>query len=261
MKKFFSKFLAVSVLLSSLLFVTQQAYGAVGITEVTPDVASSTDGTTYSTAAFGPANNAILVAWVAASGTVDAGSLSTSTGGLSWNKIADVVYNSVNTLYVFWAYTGASAPGSVTVTFTCPGDAATGAIIAVEEVTGADLVTGNPIRQFKTNSGSSSNPTVTMDAAMVAGNGDLAAFGRPANPPGAVSPGGGAWSEIADTGYTTPSNGMSAAHTVGDTASAITFTDDAGNYGIIGIEIYASGAGPGPGDSFDPFGMSGFFGM
>lgn len=247
MRNWFKNLFGIFVVLTTLLFVTSNVYAAVGMGEATPDVASSTDGTSYSTAAFGPSNNAILVVWVAASGTADPGSLSTSTGGLTWNKVADVVYNSVNTLYVFWAYTGASAPGSVVVTFTCAGDAATGAIIAVDEVTGADLVTPNPIKQFKTNAAGTSNPTVVMDAAMTAGNGDLAAFGRPANPPGALPPGGGAWSEIADNGYTTPSNGMSAAHTVGDTSNTITFTDDAGSYGIIGIEIYASGTGPVPG--------------
>lgn len=227
---------------------------AIGVSEFSTELASSLNVTSYAMAAGGPGNNSILLVFVAATGTVATG---TMTGGsLSWTKITSQLYNTVDTIYAFWANTGPSAPGSVAPTFDCTGDAATGVVMMAFEITGADTTT--PVRQFKARAATGANPTFTFDVAPLATSAQTAAFGIPRNPPVSAPPGGGSWNEQADAGYATPTAGASFAYNVGDTASTITFTSASGAYGIIGVEIAVA---PVAGAILDPMGMMGIFGL
>lgn len=117
---------------------------AISISEPVAEVSSNTDATSYATGSFTPAANSLLIAIVMATGTNAAGSF--AGGSLTWTEIGTVLYSS-NTCkgYAYRAQVGAS-PSSMTGTFDCTGDAATGCDIVMFQVTGHD--TGTPIRQF-----------------------------------------------------------------------------------------------------------------
>lgn len=182
------------------LLLPLQAHAAIGASEPVAEVASTTNATSYAFGAFTPSANSTLVVFVFATGTVAAGTM--SGGSLTWTRATSQLYNSVDTAYVFWAQTGGS-PGSTTITFDCTGDGATGAVMAVVEFTGTDATI--PIRQVKKSATTAANPTVTFNNALLTGNGYAAGFGMPRNPPTSAAP--GSWTEIADTGYGTPTSG------------------------------------------------------
>lgn len=213
---------------------------AIGASEPTAEINSTSNLTAYSLAAFTPSANATLVVFVFASGTVAAGTM--SGGSLTWTRATSQVYNSTSTAYVFWANTGGS-PGSTTITFDCTGDAATGCVMAVVEFTGTD--SSNPIRQVKKGSATSANPSVTFNHALLTGNGYAAGFGVPRNPPTATEP--GSWTKIADTGYGTPNAGGAVAYRAGgETGTTYSFTSASAAWGMIAVEVNASGASAHP---------------
>lgn len=213
---------------------------AIGVTEPVAEVASTSNATSYAMTAFTPSANSTLVVMVFASGTVGAG---TMTGGsLSWTRKTSILFNSTSTAYVFWANTG-SSPASTTITFDCSADAATGAVMTAFQFTDSDVVTADPIKQVKTAATTAANPTITFDAAMGTLNGYAAGFSVPRSPPASTPP--TSWTEIADTGYSTPTGGASAAYRAGgETGSTVTFTSASAAYGMIAVEVYVSGAGP-----------------
>lgn len=212
----------------------------VSISEPTVEIASTSNATSYAMGAFTPTANAVLVVFVYASGTVAAG---TMTGGsLTWQRLSSTAYNAgADTAYIFWAVAGAS-PASTTITFDCTGDAGTGAMLHVFQFTGVD--TANPIRQWQVASGTAANPAVSLSMAMLTGNGYAAGFGINRSSPTSTPPAN--WTETADTGYTSPTAGGTAAYRAGgETGSAVTFTAASGNWGGTFVEVWASGAGPG----------------
>lgn len=207
---------------------------AIGCSEPVAELASTSNATSYALGAFTPSANATLVVLVFATGTAASGSM--SGGGLTWTKKTDFAYNTNDRCYVFWANTGAS-PGSTTITFDCTGDAATGCVMMVFQFTGSDVNRADPIRQFKTGTGTAANPSVTFDSAMDTLNGYCAGFGIPRNPPTSTAP--GSWTEIADTGYGTPTSGATGAYRAGgESGSTVTFTSASGNWGMVAVEVY-----------------------
>jgi hypothetical protein len=209
--------------------------------EAVAELASSTNATSYALEAFTPAAEAVLVVLVFATGTVAAGTM--SGGSLTWTRATSVAYNSgVDTAYVFWATTGAS-PGSTTITFHCTGDTATGCVLMAFQFTHADVSTPTPIRQVKTGTGSGANPAVTFDSALLPANGYCAGFGIPRNPPASTTP--FEWTEVADTGYSTPTAGATGAFRVRhESGATITFTSASGAWGMVAVEVWGAGQGP-----------------
>lgn len=229
-------------LLALFLLLCVRSWSVIGVSEPVAQVASTSNTTSYSLVAFTPSANAILTVFVFASDTTAVATM--TGGGFSWTLETSVLYNTVNTAYLFWAKTG-SSPGSTTVTFDCTGDTASGAIIAISEWTGADVSTPNPIKQFKTAATTAANPTATFDANMTTTNGYAGGVGLPLS--GAnVCAQPTLWTEIADTGYGTPTAAACVAHrALGETGATVTFTASSAAYGIIIAEVYESGAGPG----------------
>jgi len=200
------------------------------------NVASTANASSYSFNAFTPAANATLVMMAFASGTTAAGSV---TGGLTWTKDSSQLYKSTSTAYLFWANTGAS-PGSLTFAFDCTGDAATGCIAMIFQFTGSDVASGSPVAQSKTSATTAANPTITFLSNMNGNNAYCAGFGVPSNPPGATPPSID-WTEIADTGYNSPTSGAAGAYRAnGETGTTITFTAASAAYGMLAIEINQS---------------------
>lgn len=220
---------------------------AIGCSELVAEAFSTSNTTSYSLGAVTPSTNSTLVVLAFASGTV-ASAPTMSGGGLTWKLITRQVYNSTSTLYAFYANVGDTA-SSTTITFNCSQDAATGCALIAFQFTGTDLLTPNPIRQFKTRATTAANPAVTFAANMDTNNGYCAGFGVPRNPPTSTAP--GSWTEVADGGYSTPTSGATGAYRAGgETGATVTFTSASAAYGMVAVEVYASGAGPAPGANF-----------
>src|SRR5262245_15344789 len=218
---------------------------------------STSNTTSYPSASFTPAANDLLVAFVVSSGTVAAGTM-TDSQSLGFTKVASVAYNAAaDSVYCFIANKLAAA-SSMTVTFDCTGDAATGASIYVARLTGTE---GSYYAQANTGSGAASTtPAVTMARAFNTNNGGLGCVGNGANPAALTPP--TSWTETngVDTGYATPATGQECPNRVsGETGSTITWGGTSGTaWGAIVVEIYASGNAP---VLADPIGAAGMFGL
>ena len=135
-------------------------------------LSSSTDTTSYAGSAATPAAGDLLLCFVVASDTVDAGAV---TGTWTWRLLKSFTVGA-DTHYVFYAY--ADTATSTTPTFACSGDAATGCLINMVRVTGNYGQQVPAIRQFKTATGSGANPSVTLDYAPLSENGCIGFYGK-----------------------------------------------------------------------------------
>lgn len=167
----------------------------------------STNGTSYASDAFTPAANDLLIVFVSASGTTAAGTMTDSQSG-SWTKVGSALYNtSGSTLYCFARTTGVSA-SSMTVTFDCTGDSATGANINVYGIGGMSVYGTSAIVQSakQENQASGGTPAPVFGASAQTGNPTLGAIGAQKAAPIVTVP--GSWTEGDDSNYATPSNGI-----------------------------------------------------
>lgn len=225
---------------------------AIGVSEPVAEVASTSNASSYSFGAFTPTGDSFLVVMVFATGTVAAGSM--TGGGLEWVKLATGGYNTNDTYYVFAAQCS-SSPGSVTITFDCTGDNATGCVMMCFQFTGHNQF--NPIKQVSHGNTTGANPAVTGILAMDTNNGYCAAFGMPRNPPTSAAP--ASWTEVADAGYNTPASGASGAYRAGgETGTSVTFTSASAAYGIAFVEVNEAAVGAQP---VSPIGATGMFGV
>lgn len=212
---------------------------AIAISEPVAELASTTDGTSYAMGAFTPAADAILVVFVMTKGSMTVpGTM--SGGGLTWTLKSNFLFDVTVNMRCFWAKTGAS-PASCTPTFDCTGDGASGCFMAAFELTGADIVTADPIKQLATGNNSNADPTVTFAAALGTNNGYMAANGgdsQTSTPPAS-------WTETVDAAIATPTCSFAAAYRAGgETGTTVTFTRAASIWGMMAIEVYVAGAGP-----------------
>lgn len=176
------------------------------VTEPTADVASSVDTSVYNCASFTSVANALLVLWVLASDTLASGSVVSAHG--TWtNRGSKTISGDGAKLYCFTCQCGASASGIVA--FYCTGDAATGAVVAVQSVTGHNIT--SPVVQFVSNSGTGTASSVTR-AEPGANSINLAAFGSQGSTT-VTDPTG--WTRTCDNSYAGPSTGMWAGYRVG----------------------------------------------
>lgn len=207
---------------------------AIAISEPVAEYSNTSNATSYALGAFTPTANSFLVCMVFCTGTVAAGSM--SGGGLTWTRQQSILYNAVDTAYLFTAPVG-SSPVSTTPTFSCTGDAGTGCVMMIFQFTGHNAA--NPIVQSDAEARTGANPVITLPGNMVTTNGYAAGFGMPRNPPTSTQPTN--WSEIADTGYGSPTAGATGAYRAGgETGTTITFTSLSAAYGILAIEVRAS---------------------
>jgi len=162
--------------------------------------ANNADLSSYTTAAFTPQAGDLLVMNVIASGSVTTGTV-TDTQNLGWTLIG-TVNDGTNSISMFYAQRTASAQ-SMTVTWDCTADPATGARVGVIGFRGSDAT----LRQFATGSGGAGTaPTVTLPAAAITFNPLYALMGSTTNP-AAITPTTG-WTEIADAGWANPTTGF-----------------------------------------------------
>ena len=187
-------------------------------------VSSNTANSTYYlTGSFTPHASSVLVAFVAASGTVaqDAFLEITTQPWRRFTMITTAQWAaSTNTLYAFVA-NGPSTGAACVARFDCASDAATGSIINICEVTSVSRVGINLIRQqaVQLNRGASTrpNPTFAINTSSinsivgaVANNSSLAAMLPPTS-----------WIESVDTGYATPLTGLETVYLNSGAASTV----------------------------------------
>jgi hypothetical protein len=206
---------------------------AVTITEPTVEVASTTNAASYALGSFTPSANALLLAFAVVGAGTDAGTIS-STGGLSWTRVGlKQTYNTTDRVHCFRAQ-ASGTPAACVISYTQVGNA-TGCVLFVFQVTGHNQT--SPIRQVAQNATTAANPTATFSIARLTGNGTVAGFGMPRNPPASTVPNVN-WTETLDTGVGTPNLGASGGYRAsGETATAVTFTSASAAYGIIAVEI------------------------
>lgn len=214
---------------------------AMAVTELTAETASTSNTNSYAMGAAGtPANGELLVAAVVASGTVAAGTM--TGGGWTWTRLTSFTKNSgADTIYIFTA--PATGTTSTTPTFDCTGDNATGCIIACGRLTGLYGQNAPFIRQMKTNTGTSTNPSVTMDMAILTGNGVLAIAANGTN--SATQWSMTSYVEMAEAAYNTPPNSLTWQHRLsGETGTTISMTNsNTTAWGMIVIEFWEAAAG------------------
>src|SRR5687767_13530080 len=104
--------------------------------------ASTANAATYTSDAFTPAQGDLLVGICYASATLDVATLDVNANGVtSFALVTSAVRGTADTIYLFVAeqFVGAS-PSSMTVTFNCTGDNATGNITWIGSLSGMSRV-------------------------------------------------------------------------------------------------------------------------
>jgi hypothetical protein len=229
------------LILALLMAVTAQ--GAT-VTDSGAATVSTSQAESYASSSFTPAAGDLLVVFVSASATTATGSL-TDSQGLGWTKTTNASFSGApDRLYVFVANTLAAA-SSMTVTFDCTGDQATGANIAIARVSGMTRTgTSGAIKQKRQVSGQSASttPEAIFAASCQTGNPTLGVVGNRANPAGLTAPTN--WTEQVDTGYNTPSSGLEyVSQNSGFTGTTITWGSTSSTvYGVQIIELDTSAA-------------------
>lgn len=203
---------------------------------------STSNASSYASGSFTPAVGDLLVAFVTASGTVAGGSMSDSQGG-SWTKAGSAVKaSSADTIYCFVRTTLIASAVSMTVTFACTGDNATGAIVQVASVSGMTFAGSSAVRQTakQDNQASGGTPAPAFASSALTGNPTLGVIGNATNPATLTAPTN--WSGLADSGYNTPATGAEyVARNSGFTGTTITWGGTSGSaFGSLIVELDAS---------------------
>jgi len=206
--------------------------------------ASTAGGTSYASGAFTPAADDLLVAFVFATSTVATGTM-TDSQSLGFTKVTSAVKGgTAHTLYAFVANALAAA-SSMTVTFDCTGDPASGAIVQVARIAGMSKTGLTAILQSAKleNQSAGGTPTATFPASALTGNPTLGAVGNGTNPATVTNPSG--WTERADDGYSVPDAGQEyVSRDSGFTGTVITWgSTSASTFCDLIVELDASGAG------------------
>lgn len=216
------------------------------VTSAFTATASTSNTNTYTTGSFTPTEDDLLVVFVSATATTDDGALTASANGLTFTLVdsAERTTATANTLYCFVAdQLVPSSPSSMTLTFDCTGDDATGAIIMGAAVAGMSRVGLDAILQVALDEnrvGGEANETVFSSSALT-GNATLMGIGNGVTN-GTSAPSG--WTEREDTSHSTPAHGASLySRNSGFTGTTITLGDsNNGGCCAISVELDTSSA-------------------
>lgn len=210
------------------------------VTSLAAMSSSDTDTTSYSGNAGTPTTGDALICFVWAVGTLSAGSM---TGTWTWEKLTSFSVGGTSTIYVFMAY--ATAGTSTTPTFSCTDDAATACFIQCFNISGTGGGGSVYVRQFKSATGSGTNPAVTMDAAILTGNPVLGCAANFLNN-SAQFTAPTSWTEGGEASTATTTATLETAYrNSGETGTTITWTNaNALPWGAVVVELYNTGTGP-----------------
>lgn len=222
---------------------------AISVSEPTAEVASTSNASTYALGSFTPTAGAFLVLWVFASGTTAAGSVTNTGTTLTWTKQGSVSIGALYTMYCFTAQVPASTSASV-ITFDCTGDAATGAILMIQSITGHNFT--NPVKQFTTGIDSSAFGVTTLAisfASTRSGNACLVGAGWDDT---AMLNSNGIWNQTSSATYSTPTTRALALYLTNlnaQTAEVWSISTSV-NYVIGFLEVHELGFGYSPTNQF-----------
>lgn len=210
--------------------------------------ADTTALSAYPAASFTPAIGDLIVVFVAASGTVAAGTCSsTGSGATTFSLVTSGTANgAADTNYCFISNTYVTDTDGHVVTFDCTGDPATGAIVACFTVSDVPRVGLDAIRQSaKQDTTAAGTPAPAFGAAALTGNPTLGMVGNGTNPAGMTPPTSWTESSGADVGYGTPATGLEAVfRNSGFTGTTVTWgSASASAFGSIIIELDLSATG------------------
>lgn len=210
---------------------------AVAFTELATISTSTANAESYLAATAGtPTAGDLLICFVTANATTAVGGM---TGTWTWTKLTQFTYNGgADSMYVFWAY--ASAATSTQPTFTCTGDAASSCEIYTLRVTGSSGVQVPCIRQWRTATGATANPSVAMYGAINTGSGCASMVAENGTAAGAVFTNPTSWAADVEAGTgTVPKHATAiSSRASGETGSTITWTcAETKPWGLIVIEF------------------------
>lgn len=189
-----------------ILLLSIEANSQIVINRASALASQTTNATSFS---LGPATFTAgrLYLFIAqTTGTTNPGTISSTT--LTWTSVASVG-NSTNRIQVFRCVPGSTAIGE-TVTLGTFGGGSTGYSVAYYEITGV-VTTGtngaDAIVQAVTQAATTgTDPTINLAAISGNRNAVIGWFSNDANPFGGAEESG--WTEIFDSGYSTPTTGM-----------------------------------------------------
>lgn len=195
----------------------------------------STDQDTYTTSSVTLKAGRLYCMGVENSHASSAPAVSSITGGGTWTSRASVQYNgTLNRISLWTSVPTTDYTGTIAIFFgTTSGN--TGAVWALDEMSGVDTSTNDGIVQTATGTGSSTTPLATLSAFGSANNASYGVAGHAAN---TTSTAGTGFTELADVGTATPAQAIHTEWQVGnDTTVDSTITSAA--WGAIGAEIKA----------------------
>ena len=212
--------------------------------------ASTSNVSSYAAGTFTPALSDLLVIIVATSGSVEptaAGACTDDRGGTYYLARYSTRSGAASSNYIFVRNQLVASAVAHIVTFTCTGDAATGAVILAYRVSGMTRAGLSAVRQTgaQTGAAAATTPTVSLSFAALTGNPLIGMVGSASNPVTVTPPSG--WTEpgspLFDTGYSTPSAGCEGCHIdSGFTGSTVTWgsTVAGGAHGSVVVELDTS---------------------
>ena len=208
---------------------------------------STSNTNSYPSGSFTPAVGNLLVVLVTASATVDPGTC-TNSAGLSFVRVESALKaNSADSLYAFVSTGLVTSAVAQTCTFSCPNDAATGAIVSVLSISGMTLTGYDAIIRagVQNNGAAVSAPACALGHAALTGN-PLIGFVGNATSPATMTPPSG-WTEDSDaTGFSSPTCGQEVVHiNSGFTGSTVTWGGTSATaFGAIVLEFDTSTTAP-----------------
>lgn len=221
------------------------------VTNAVAPTASTTNATSYASPSFTPTARDLLVLFVPTSGTTATGTATASANGITFTKVGQATKGAgPDTLYCFIAnQLVPPSPASMTTTFDCTGDTASGAIVCIALVSGMSRAGLSAIRtiagvqQVDDDSGVAGGvaPSTVFPANALTTNptiqGVLTTVGSGSTPPTN-------WTERVDATYATPTTGGGySSRDSGFTGTTITLGSTAnGNCCAYAIELDASPA-------------------
>lgn len=206
--------------------------------------ASTTNATTYASGSFTPAAGDFIGVFVHVSGNVQVPTM-TDSQNLGFTLIGPGAFDaaSANGIF-FFASCQAAANSAMTVTFSCVGATASGAVVNPIRVSGMTKFGGFAVRQHtESSNNASSTPTITFGSTPLTTNPCLGVIANSTNAATMTAP--TSWTEVADVGYATPTTGLeSVGITNGFTSTGVTWgSSSASAWGGIIVELDFSNTG------------------
>lgn len=195
----------------------------------------STDSDTYTTASVTLKTGRLYTLAIENSHASSAPAVASITGGPTWTSRATTQFNSnANRVSLWTGVPTADYTGTISISFGAS-SGVTGAVWALDEMSGVDTSTNDGIVQTATATGSSTTPSATLAAFSATANATYGIHGKAAN---ATSTPGTGFTELSDTGTATPAQSISTQWRV-DNDTSVDFTIGSAAWGAIAAEIKA----------------------